>query len=414
MRDRCFNCGDEQEIEESPPRVTVHALEQLAFPVEIQTPRKCMTCGREVGSENKVVAAGRKPAQPPRAAGRPATEQHHGSLWRLGGTQTAFLTYPGVRASGHEVLYPVQEGSLSDGHAIDRYGDPELMAEVATEYLKQYWAIVPKGRLPRVMAEMMPALNLLVNAAELALKADLIRSGRNSDGHRLPPLLGRLEDAHGEEIKKRFAESAPITDLRALGAEAPTVESVLGVYERGFGWSPVYESSRYLAEPTTKVRSKEVKGGNLVQGLPYPIFLPVVVQSALEAFAHFSGAERLRRLGARVERGTKDAGRDQHGDWALVPSSLGLVVLLVGQFVASTEGGERREEFQRFIEARPPLYCTSWMYGGNTLMFYRASEVDAAEGETTLDGLECKVWRTGALAMHSRDLFGLADAFSSE
>ena len=76
------------------------------------------------------------------------------------------------------MLYPEHEGRLSAGHAIDRYGDPDLMAEFAAEYLKQYWVIVPKGRLPQTVSEMMPALNLLVNAAELAIKSDLIRSGQ--------------------------------------------------------------------------------------------------------------------------------------------------------------------------------------------------------------------------------------------
>lgn len=413
MRGRCLKCGDDQELEEGPPRVTLHALEQLAAPVEIEVPRRCMTCGREVGSNVQFVSTGRTPPRPPRTEGRPATEKGNGRVWGLRGVRSAFLSYPGVRVPGQEVLYPAHEGRLSSGHAIDRYGDPELMTEFAAEYLKQFWAIFPRGRLPRTLSEMMPALNLLVNAAELALKADLVRSGRNSDGHRLPVLHGRLEGSHREEIERRFAEAAPSANLRALGAESPAVESVLGAYESGFGWSRAYEDSRYLAEPTTKVKSKEAKGGNLVKDVPYPIFLPVVVQSTIEAYAHFSGAERLKRLGARVGHGTRDPGNDQHGDWGLVPSSVGLVALRVGQFVAKTERGERRQEFRRFIEARPPLYCTSWMYGGNVLLFYRVDEVEPNDGETNIDGLECKVWRTGSLGMHSRDLFLLADVLGA-
>ena len=118
------------------------------------------------------------------------------------------MDYPGVLIPGQNVLYPAHEGKLSTGHAIDRYGDPDLMAEFAVEYLKQYWAIVPKGRLPHSVSEMMPALNLLVNAAELAIKADLIRSGNDSDGHSLLTLYRRVDCKHREEIEPAFRRSA--------------------------------------------------------------------------------------------------------------------------------------------------------------------------------------------------------------
>ena len=81
-----------------------------------------------------------------------------------------FLHYPAVSAPGGNVLFPVHEGRLSGGLSIDRHGDPDLMAAFSAEYLKQYRAIVPKGRLPQSMVEMMPPLLLLMNAAELALK----------------------------------------------------------------------------------------------------------------------------------------------------------------------------------------------------------------------------------------------------
>ena len=93
------------------------------------------------------------------------------------------LSYSGILSPNQDVLFPAHEGNLQTGHAIDRFGDPDLMAEFSVEYLKQYWAIVPKGRLPHTISEMMPALNLLVNAAELALKANLIRAAKRSEGH---------------------------------------------------------------------------------------------------------------------------------------------------------------------------------------------------------------------------------------
>ena len=308
------------------------------------------------------------------------------------------------------MLHPAHEGRLGAGRAIDRYGDPDLMAEFAVEYLKQYWAIVPKGRLPATVAEMMPALNLLVNAAELALKADLIRSVNDSGGHSLPKLYERVDRLHRAEVERRFAEAPPNVNLRILGSEPPTVESVLSTYEHGFGWSSVYMDTRYYAEPTTRVRSEDAKGGNLVKSTTYPIFLPVVVQKIIDVYRYFSGAERLKRLGAVVGHGSRDAGKDQHGGWGLVPSSVGLVVLRIAQFVARSKSGEFRKEFLQFKEARPPLYCTSWMYGGNVLLFYPVGTEHPVDGEAIIDGLKCEVWHARSLGMHPRDLFLLADA----
>ena len=191
------------------------------------------------------------------------------------------------------------------------------------------------------------------------------------------------------------------------------MESVLSTYEHGFGWSSVYQDTRYYAEPTTRVKSKDVKGGNLVKGTPYPIFLPVVVQTIIDVYGFFAGAERLKRLGAEVGLGMRDPGNDQHGDWGLVPSSVGLVALRVAQFVARTKRGEPREEFRQFKEACPPLYCTSWMYGGNVLLFYRAGREHPEDGKTVIDGLKCEVWYAGSLGMHPRDLFLLADALEA-
>ena len=147
----------------------------------------------------------------------------------------------------------------------------------------------------------------------------------------------------------------------------------------------------------------------MVKDTPYPIFLPVVVQTIIDVYGLFAGAERLKRLGAEVGHRSRDPGNDQHGDWGLVPSSVGLVVFRVAQFVAKTERGELRDDFRRFKEARPPIYCTSWMYGGNVLLFYRVGRKQPEDGEVVIDGLECKVWYAGRLGMHPRDLFLLAD-----
>ena len=182
------------------------------------------------------------------------------------------------------------------------------------------------------------------------------------------------------------------------------------MYGAKFSWSSVYLETRYFAEPTTKLKSNSLKGGNLVKGTPYPIFLPVAVQTMIEIYKYFSGTERLKRLGAEVGYRSRDPGKDQHGDWSLIPSSIGLVVIRVVQFVAKDERGKLRNEFLKFKKTHPPGYCTSWMYGGNTLLFYRADKPHPNDGETVIDGLECKVWFNGRLGMHPRDLYLLADA----
>ena len=324
-----------------------------------------------------------------------------------------FLQYPAVSAPGSNVLFPVHEGRLSGGLFIDRHGDPDLMAAFSAEYLKQYRAIVPKGRLPQSMVEMMPSLHLLMNAAELALKADLIRSDKPIVGHDLQDLYGELEDEHRDEVDRRFADADPNAPINALGADRSTVESVLRVYGQSFGGSSVYMDTRYFAEPTTMLREPSLKGGNLGKDTPYPIFLPVVVQTMLDVYAFFSGAERLKRLGADVSHGSRDPGNDQHGDWGLVPASVGLVVIRVAQHVAWDEHHADREVFSRFKATRPPGYATWWMYGGQTLLFYRADKDHPEDGETVIDGLECKVWYAGRLGMHPRDLYLLADALEA-
>ena len=322
------------------------------------------------------------------------------------------MVYRAVSAPGSNVLFPVHEGRLSGGILINRHGDPDLMAAFSAEYLKQYRAIVPKGRLPQSMVEMMPPLLLLMNAAELALKADLIRSGeptRKEIGvHVLHDLYGMLEDEHRDEVDRRFADAALNAPINALGADRPTVESVLRVYGQSVG-STVYMDTRYFAEPTTMLKPS-LKDGSLAKNTSYPIFLPVVVQTMLDVYAFFSGAERLKRLGADVSHGSRDPGNYQHGDWGLVPASVGLVVIRVALHVEGAEHRADREVFSRFKATRPPWYATRCSYGGQTLLFYRADKDHPEDGETVIDGLECKVWYAGRLGMHPRDLHLLADA----
>ena len=413
MRGRCHKCSVEQELIAAPQRLLLHVLPQLRTPLEIVDPFLCANCGREVSFNIRFVPTDKRFVPTATSQGQPEAERRNGHVWGVDRQLAMSLNYPAVSVPGRNMLFPVHEGRLSGGHAIGQYGDPDLMAKFSSEYLKQYWAIVPKGRLPQSIVEMMPALHLLVNAAELALKADLIRSGRPSGGHVLRNLYSELEEEHRGEVERRFADAGPNAPLNVLGAERPTVVSVLRVYEESFGGGSVYQDTRYFAEPTTMLRSESLKGGNLVKDTPYPVFLPTIVQMILDVYAFFSGAERLKRLGADVAHDTRDPGNDQHGEWGLVPSSVGLVVIRVAQHIAWDEHHADRDAFRRFKVAHPPGYSTSWMYGGQSLLFYRAGKDHPKDGETVFQGLECKVWYDGRLGMHARDLYLLADALQA-
>lgn len=409
MKAKCPKCGTDRELVPKPQRQLLHALPELRSPLEVVDPFACATCGSEIRTNFRLVFTDKRIALTGTAQGEPAVERRNGLLRGVGQSAMS-LNYPAVAAQGKNVLFPAHEGMLGAGRAIGRYGDPDLMAGFSAEYLKQYRAIVPKGRLSWSMTEMMPALHLLVNATELALKADLIRSGKRCGGHVLRNLYGELEDEHRDEVERRFADAEPNANLKALGVEYPSVESVLRAYEQSFGGSTVYMDTRYLAEPTTKLNAKSLKGGNLIKVIPYPIFLPFVAQAMLDAYAYFSGAERLKRQGADVGYGTSAPGNDQHGNWGLAPASLGLVVIRVAQHVAWDKNHEDRDIFARFKAAHPPGYATSWMYGGQSLLFYRADKDRPEDGETVIDGLDCKVWYARRIGMHVRDLYQLADA----
>ena len=120
----------------------------------------------------------------------------------------------------------------------------------------------------------MLALNLLVNAAELAMKADLIRSDKESGGHSLVTLYRDLDCAHKDEIQRRFADADVNLDLRSLEHDGPTVESVLGVYGASFGESSVYQDTRYFAEPTIRLRSESLRGGTWSRRFRTRYFFP--------------------------------------------------------------------------------------------------------------------------------------------
>lgn len=407
----CDTCTDTQLI--ATPRAFRFGLRLLGNLVKKETEYCCPVCGRRTTDDP---LAHETPVE--RAAdGDTRTgdvRRRQVMLHNLPADRGEFVSvqFPAAYRAGHNVLLPTFEGNVQDGTVIDRHGDPDLMLEFAEQYFRLYNAAVPTGRLPASLVEIMPALHLLVTAAELGFKACLTRDGKDASGHSLQRLYKALDPAHRDHIDALFSKSYLNTNLTALGIEPPTVEAILGRYDSTYGSSSgVYTDSRYYAEPTTRFRRGDsVHGANLVKGnTPYPTFLPEIVSAQTETYRYFSGHERLRRRGGDVQHGAREPGNDNHGDWGVVPSSLGLCVVSVPQTAGISAEGEDLTSFEKLLSEHPPAMRTDWMYGGNTLLFYGAGEQSPADGHGTLNGVKCRVWQHRRLGMHARDLYLLAN-----
>ena len=418
MEGKCQQCGT-QELVAGRVRVYCHTVATLGWPVQVERPHACPKCGREIRTEvsyrtgrpGRVVGAGGSDCGGRRI--EPVQAMIHGN----NAGRFASVQYAGVCVSDSREVLPKREGTIQDGTVVDQYGDPELMASFAEHYLAAFRAVMPSGRLPQSLVEMMPALHLLVMAIELVMKADLMRSEiEPGNVHALERLYTELEAPHRREAEDRFSRCEPNAKLVSVGEATPSVESVLGVYDQSYGGaSKVYMDTRYYAEPTTRFRtSTGLHGANLVKGnTPYPIFLPHLADSLIETFRFFDGAARLERRGADAAAGTRAEVKDNHGGWGLVPASLGLVVVQVPQGARLGTGQGELPAYERWKRRRPAGYSTSWMYGGSELLFYRAGGNTPGESVTSIDGLDCRIWRGARLGMHSRDLYGLANAIDA-
>ena len=266
----------------------------------------------------------------------------------------------------------------------------------------------------------MPSLLLLVTSAEQALKAFWIRSERPTRGHPLIELydgLDGLSVGYKTEIEHAFCRSQVVASVLENGQEAPRIEDVLSVYSNTYGHRDgVYVDVRYFAEPTTMLpKSSDLYGANLVKSLtPYPVFLPAIVEALLEAYKSTSGLERLRRRGADIQHSTRDQGTGSHGEWGLIPSSLGLVVVAVPQSVALDAEGQETELFNDFIASHPTALQVNWMHGGSRLLLYCDDQGRWQDEEKAVDGLRCRLWSQGRLGMHARDLNQLADVLDGK
>ena len=385
--------------------------------MEVCQPFTCPNCGLEVSAHPLSPISGLTGAsgiEEISSGGKPKVERLHAAIGMNG---SADVQYPAVCLSHTREVLPTREGTVQDGTSIGQHGDPELMASFAAQYLSAHRAVMPTGRLPMSVMEVMPALHLLVMAAELAMKADLMRSEKHpGKRHPLAVLYGELDDDHRQEAEDRFARCEPNVRLKSADVSLPTILEVLGTYDKSYGGaSSVYLDTRYYAEPTKMF--SELSGlhrANLVKSnTPYPIFLPHVSASLIETFWFFDGAARLHRLGGKVLQGARAPVDDNHGDWGLVPSSLGLVVVQVRQKARMGDGQAELPEFRCWKVSRSPGFSTSWMYGGSELLFYRADESTPADSMIKIDGIECRIWCDERLGMHSRDLYQLADALDA-
>ena len=416
MEGQCHKCG-RQELVPGGVRVFCHAVAALGWPVQVERPYACASCGREIRTEMSY-----RTGRPTRVSG--GQESESGSERRLERMHAminirddtgkfATVQYPAVCLSDTREVLPSSEGTIQDGTMVDQYGDPELMASFAEHYLSGYRAAMPSGRPPNSVVEMMPALHLLVMAVELVMKADLMRSEKDPGKvHSLERLYKALDGSHRRKAEARFARCEPNARLQSVGEATPSLTDVLTVYDQSYGGaSKVYMDTRYYAEPTTKFgKSTGLHGASLVKGnTPYPIFLPYVVESLIDTFRFFDGAERLERLGADVALGARAAVANNHGKWGLVPGSLGLVVVQVPQKAWLDAEHNELPDFQRWKGLRPPEYSTRWGYGGSMMLFYRVATDTPRDSDLSIDGIDCRLWRDEYVGMHSRDLYCLAD-----
>lgn len=337
----------------------------------------------------------------------------HISLWCDASSRGALVDYDFVHSDEEGILWPMREARIQTGTGVDRYGDPDLMADFAKEYLKQHRVLLRLGALPHTLVEVMPSLLLLVTAAELALKAFILRSkSEQSRSHDLVELYDSLDPEHQVAIEARFRRCQLVAGLTAIGGDAPQVQYILGTYADIYGGRRgAYQEAKFYAEPTTMLpEASELRGANLLKGnTPYPTFMTDLVEAIVNCYFHFSGLERLRRRGAQIQERKLVSVSHGHGDWTLRPSSLGLAVIVVSQQESKDTNHNDLPAYTGFKSRHPTGLQADWMYGGSTLLFYDAGGSQPRDGIEIIADIECRVIGQEWVGMHPRDLDRLAD-----
>ena len=335
------------------------------------------------------------------------------SLWSGRGGRKATIDYDFTHRDEQSVLWPMHEARIQTGAGVDKYGDPDLMADFAKEYLKQHWMLLQPGRLPQTLVEVMPSLLLLVTAAELAMKAFTLRSrGEQPRTHDLVDLYDGLDSEHQATVESQFGRCQLVVGLTSIGADAPKVQHILGTYADIYGGKRgAYQEAKFYAEPTTMLpEASDLRGANVIKGnTPYPTFMPHLVEAIVECYYYFSGLEQLRRRGAEIRELGAGSATHGHGDWALRPSSLSLTVIVVSQQESKDSNYNDLSSFASFKSRHPTGFQADWMYGGSTLLFYDATDSPPRDGIETIAEIECRVISEEQIRMHARDLDRLAD-----
>lgn len=334
-------------------------------------------------------------------------------MWPRPGAPFPVAGYHFAHGEGHGVLWPVREATIQDGTIVDWYGDPDLFAAFAREYLKQYWVLFQPVRLPQTLVEGMPSL-LPVTAAELILKAFLLRStGEQPQVHDLVRLYDGLKPEHQAAVNERFSRCQLVASLTSIGADPPAVEQILDAYSDIYGGDGgrrgAYQEAKFYAEPTTMLPGSSSRGDNVVKGsTPYPTFMPFLVEAIVESYDYCSGVERLRRRGAHISERGPDSTSHGQGESTLRPSSLGLAVVMVAQQESRDSNHEDLPAFASFKCHHPSGFQADRMYGGSTL-FDDAAGSQARDGVETIADVECRVISGEGVGFHARYLERLAD-----
>ena len=204
IRGKCHRCGD-QEFRVESDSIFRLAVPWLSSLLQREVEYACAACGEVRQWSSTLFNLGdghRSISLRPPSDVDVVKNKHSQVAHRTPGREFISIGYPAVFREGENVLFPTSEGNVQDTTVVDRYGDPDLMAEFAEEYLRQFRTLMPTGRLPGNLKEVMPALLLLVTVtarARILLKSD--------DAWAAPRVAEALDVALGTvyRVKQRFA-----------------------------------------------------------------------------------------------------------------------------------------------------------------------------------------------------------------
>lgn len=423
MAQKCDKCKSTAGFVAKQPEVTWYFLPNSGSPIEQNTGLVCKNCGYEGHFHHNVSST--KSAEFPIIAewDEHSSQSEPASFFYGNGLVMGFfccrkmLLLPNDSSSRTNtakltVNYPVTEGYINSPNWIDQHGDPDLMMEFSMQYLKGYHAIMPKNRLPNRISEIAPALSLILNSAELALKAFKYRSENlctESRGHVLENLYLQMEEEHITEIETRFAETELCKILKNIGAELPPINHLFKHYEPDYRMIMAYNTSRYFAEPTVVTDRKWPKNWRESKPMMYPIFLPSLIQVLFDVYVHTSGYNKIRRIYKSIEdiKFSSNLSFQMYGGWSMKPSMFGLISVCIPQTEVIDEQGADSEIFTKFLAKRKPVYRSKRSGTHIQLLFYEC-DAFSENGSKQVDGVNCDISESKEIGFTSIELYRLA------